>query len=156
MDDQGNITDTYRNAVESGTLAPLKSELEPLTDPVHQLIQVIFDPSVLKDIAGNGHDTKVQANPLNENWKDFQELWERLNQKYAYTVEFDAHELIQKAVAAGRTAFLHDDHRHSNRRGVHEGAYRNQVVWGTGKPIRKGQDHHGSRPTDWLHSGEHL
>lgn len=103
VDAQGNITDTYRNAVERGTLAPLRPELEPLTDSVHQLIQAIFDPSVLEGMADNGHDTKVKANPLNENWKDFQELWERLNKKYAYTVEFDANELIQKAVAAVNT-----------------------------------------------------
>ena len=100
VDDNGGITDTYRNAVGAGSLAPLKSELAPHTDSVHKLIQAIFDPGILKDMAGNGHDTKVKENPLNENWKYFKELWERINKKYAYTVEFDGDELIQKSITA--------------------------------------------------------
>lgn len=100
VDDDGGITDTYRNAAGAGSLAPLKSELEPFTDSVHKLVQAIFDPSILRDMAGNGHDTKVKENPLNENWKDFKELWERINNKYAYTVEFDGDELIKKSIVA--------------------------------------------------------
>lgn len=100
VDDNGVVTDTYRAAVEAGSLAPLKSELAPLAENIHKLVQAIFDPSILKEIAGNGHETKVKDNPLNENWKDFKELWERINKKYAYTVEFDSAELIEKSIAA--------------------------------------------------------
>nr|NNM89840.1 DEAD/DEAH box helicase family protein [Bacilli bacterium] len=103
VDDDGGITDTYRNAAVAGTLAPLKPELEPLTGSIHKLIQTIFDPSILKDMAGNGHDTKVKENPLNENWKEFKNLWERINKKYAYTVEFDSDELIQKSITTINT-----------------------------------------------------
>ena len=78
----------------------MKPELAPLAENVHKLVQAIFDPSILKDMAGNGHDTKIKDNPLNENWKDFKELWERINKKYAYTVEFNGDELIKKSIAA--------------------------------------------------------
>lgn len=100
VDDTGRITDTYRNAANEGNLAPLKPELKPLTESVHQLIQAIFDQSFLADIVGDGHDTKVKENPLNDNWKDFKELWERINKKFAYTVEFDGGELIEKSITA--------------------------------------------------------
>lgn len=100
VDDNGGITDTYRVAAEAGSFAPLKPELAPLAENIHKLVQAIFDPSILKEMAGNGHETKVKDNPLNENWKDFKELWERINKKYAYTVEFDSEELIQKSIAA--------------------------------------------------------
>lgn len=100
VDDNGVVTDTYRAAVEAGSLAPLKTELAPLADNIHKLVQAIFDPSILKQMAGNGHETKVRDNPLNENWKDFKDLWERINKKYAYTVEFDSAELIEKSIAA--------------------------------------------------------
>jgi len=100
VDDNGVVTDTYRAAVEAGSLATLKPELAPLAENIHKLVQAIFDPSILKEIAGNGHETKVKDNPLNENWKDFKELWERINKKYAYTVEFDSAELIEKSIAA--------------------------------------------------------
>ncbi|WP_018213162.1 type III restriction-modification system endonuclease [Desulfitobacterium hafniense] len=100
VDDNGGVTDNYRAAAETGSFAPMKSELAHLGESVHKLVQAIFDPSILKDMAGNGHDTKVKDNPLNENWKDFKELWERINKKYAYTVEFDGDELINKSIAA--------------------------------------------------------
>jgi type III restriction enzyme len=98
VDDNGGVTDNYRAASETGSFAPMKPELAHLGESVHKLVQAIFDPSVLKNMAGNGHDTKVKDNPLNENWKDFKELWERINKKYAYTVEFDGDELINKSV----------------------------------------------------------
>ena len=48
----------------------------------------------------DGNKTKVYENPLNDNFnkKEFQALWERINHKYAYTVEFDSEELIKKCV----------------------------------------------------------
>ncbi|OPG15390.1 type III restriction-modification system endonuclease [Ferroacidibacillus organovorans] len=122
VDDDGGITDTYRNAAGAGSLAPLKSELEPFTDSVHKLVQAIFDPSILRDMAGNGHDTKVKENPLNENWKDFKELWERINKKYAYTVEFDSDELIQKSIIAVNAELRVATLSYTITRGGQEGA----------------------------------
>ncbi|MBT9173122.1 MAG: hypothetical protein DDT21_01512 [Syntrophomonadaceae bacterium] len=103
VDDNGGVTDNYRAAAETGSFAPMKPELAHLGESVHKLVQAIFDPRVLKDMAGNGHDTKVKDNPLNENWKNFKELWERINKKYAYTVEFDGDELINKSITAINT-----------------------------------------------------
>jgi type III restriction enzyme len=100
VDDNGGVTDTYRAAAEAGSFAPLKPELAPLEENVHKLVQAIFDPAIFNEIISDGHDTQIKDNPLNENWKDFKELWERINKKYAYTVEFDSAELIQKSIAA--------------------------------------------------------
>ena len=49
----------------------------------------------------DAHETKVKDNPLNDNFykKEFQTLWNYINHKYAYTVEFDSDELIQKSIA---------------------------------------------------------
>jgi type III restriction enzyme len=91
---QGEITDDYRNAVANGTLAPLEDELAPLAESIHKLVQAIFDPNILKEMAGNGHDTKVKDNPLNENWKDFKELWECINKRCAYTVRFNIRKIF--------------------------------------------------------------
>lgn len=37
---------------------------------------------------------------MNENWKDFEELWERINKRYAYTVDFSSEELIKNSILA--------------------------------------------------------
>jgi type III restriction enzyme len=102
VDDNGTVTETYRSAVALGTFAPLKPELEPFASGIHTLVQGIFDPSILKGMIEDGHDTKVKENPLNDNFKkqEFQDLWSRINQRYAYTVEFDSPELIEKSIIA--------------------------------------------------------
>lgn len=98
VDDNGGVTDAYRAAAEIGSFAPLKPELESMGENIHKLVQAIFDPNILDEMAGNAHETKVKENPLNENWKDFIELWERINKKYAYTVDFRSEELIEKSI----------------------------------------------------------
>ncbi|GHT97193.1 DEAD/DEAH box helicase [Spirochaetia bacterium] len=102
VDDNGAVTETYRAAVASGTFAALKPELEPFASGIHTLVQGIFDPGILQNMIEDGHDTKVRENPLNDNFKkqEFQDLWRRINQRYAYTVEFDSPELIEKSIIA--------------------------------------------------------
>lgn len=101
VDMKRKVTDKYRQEVKSGTVAEFPDELKPMTDGIHTLIQAVYDDSVLKDMFTDGHETKVKDNPLNENFakKEFQALWKQINHKYAYTVEFDSKELIEKAIA---------------------------------------------------------
>lgn len=101
IDDDDKVTDIYRQDIKSGTVAEFSDELKPMADGIHTLIQAVYDDSVLKDMFTDGHETKVKDNPLNENFakKEFQALWKQINHKYAYTVEFDSDELIEKAIA---------------------------------------------------------
>lgn len=48
----------------------------------------------------NGKQTKIEKNDLNRNFykQEFQELWKRINHKYAYAVSFESSELIEKAI----------------------------------------------------------
>lgn len=101
IDDDDKVTDKYRQEIKSGTVAELPEELKPMTDGIHTLIQSVYDDNILQDMFTDGHETKVKDNPLNDNFakKEFQALWNEINHKYAYTVEFDSNELIQKAIA---------------------------------------------------------
>jgi len=38
--------------------------------------------------------------PLNDNWEDFKDLWERINKKYAYKVEIIGNKLIEESIRA--------------------------------------------------------
>lgn len=98
----GEVTKTFRKACAEDTLLPLADELQPMSKSVMKLVQSIYDPSVLNGMIDNGSKTTTQDNKLNANFmkKEFQELWRRINHKYAYTVSFDSEELIEKAVGA--------------------------------------------------------
>ncbi len=101
VDMDRKVTDKYRSDLNAGTLAALPAEIAPMSEDVHKLVQAVFDESILKDMFANGHETKVKDNPLNDNFfkKEFQTLWNYINHKYAYTVDFDSEELITKSIA---------------------------------------------------------
>lgn len=101
IDEDDHVTDKYRADLANDALAPVPESCKEITDGVHALIQSIFDEHALDDMISDGHETKIQENALNDNFykKEFQTLWNYINHKYAYTVEFDSDELIQKAIA---------------------------------------------------------
>ena len=98
VDDNDNITCTYKNDVIENNLAPLPEELKPYTESIHNLIRALYENREyeIKD----GSKAKVRENPLNKNFNkaEFQELWHYINHKYAYTVDFDSDELIKNAI----------------------------------------------------------
>ena len=105
IDNDDAVTDAYRTDLANNALAPLPLDIANMADGVHKLVQAIFDDKVLDDMISDGHETKVRENPLNDNFykKEFQTLWGYINHKYAYTVEFDSTELIQKSIASINT-----------------------------------------------------
>ena len=102
VDDESHVTDAYRSAATSGTLASLPDEVKPYCKWIHKLIEGVWNPSALDGMIENGSTPQTPENRLNENFtkKEFQELWNRINHKYAYTVNFESKELIEKAIAA--------------------------------------------------------
>lgn len=101
VDTKRKVTDKYRADVQMGTLAPMPEEIASMAEGIHLLVQAVYDEKALDAMFTDGHETKVKENPLNENFdkKEFQALWNQINHKYAYTVEFNSDELIQKAIA---------------------------------------------------------
>lgn len=98
----GEVTDLFREELKKGGLKQFPDELAPFTDSIYKRVQSIFDSKVLDDMIDNGSKPQTPVNTLNDNFskKEFQELWKRINHKYAYTVKFDSNELIEKAVNA--------------------------------------------------------
>ena len=97
-DEADKITQTYHDAKKEGRLAPLPPDLAVHAEPVFQLIDSIFSDAQLPPI-GDGRKTRI--NPLNANFdkQAFKELWQRINHKAAYTVDFATAELVKKCVA---------------------------------------------------------
>lgn len=98
----GEVTELFHTDLQDDTLKPLDDDLQPYTEQVYKRVQSIFDPKALDDMIDDGSKPQTPENKLNGNFakKEFQELWHRINHKYAYTVDFDSEELISKAVAA--------------------------------------------------------
>ena len=102
-DDTDRIADAYHDAKKTGTLAPLPEDLRPHAEQVFQLIDSVFSANQLPDI---GDDRRPKKNPLNANFdkQEFKALWNRINHKAAYSVDFDSDELVHKATQELNTA----------------------------------------------------
>lgn len=100
IDDDDHVTDKYRSDLANGTLAPVPESCIEITDGVHKLVQGVYDERVLKDMIKDGRETKISENKLNDNFykEEFKTLWNYINHKYAYTVDFDSKELIEKSI----------------------------------------------------------
>ena len=97
-DDADKITEIYHDAKKEETLATLPEELQKYSDQIFALVDGVYSDAMLPEI---DDDRKGQINQLNDNFdkKEFQTLWNKINQKAAYTVKFDSSELIEKCVA---------------------------------------------------------
>ena len=100
IDEDDKVTDKYRADSANSILASMPESCSGIADGLHALVRSIFDEHALDDMISNGHDTKIQENTLNENFykKEFQALWNCINHRFAYTVDFDSEELIRKAI----------------------------------------------------------
>jgi type III restriction enzyme len=96
-DDTDRISSTYHEAKKEGTLAPLPPELQAHAEQVYQLIDSVFSDSQMFEISD---DRRPKKNQLNSNFEkqEFKALWNRINRKAAYSVDFDSAELVTKAV----------------------------------------------------------
>ncbi|MCB1616712.1 MAG: restriction endonuclease subunit R, partial [Pseudomonadales bacterium] len=96
-DDADQITGAYHDAKAKGALAELPEELKPYADQVFTLVDGVFSESQLMLPED---DRKPKTNPLNENFqkKEFRALWNRINRKAVYRVDFDSTELIKNCI----------------------------------------------------------
>ena len=97
------ITQTFKDDLQNGTLEPMGKKLAGKEEQVITLIKALFDDSIsIEDMIENGNAAAEATNRLNENFnrKEFQALWKEINHKYVYTVHYDSNELIEKAVNA--------------------------------------------------------
>ena len=99
VDKKRSITQKYHDAKKEGMLAELPDELAVHAQHVLGLIDSVFSEGQLPAI-DNGRNN--QPNPLNANFDkaEFKALWNRINRKAAYTVEFETPELVAKCVKA--------------------------------------------------------
>ena len=94
-DDADQITQAYYDDRDTGSRAELPEELEHLSGQVFQLIDSVFSEAQLQQPIDS---RKSKTNNLNSNFEkqEFKALWNRINRKAIYRVDFDSDELIRK------------------------------------------------------------
>lgn len=97
IDDDGFVTQEYKDARADGTLAaPTAEVLKPVMDFMWPLVDALY-LDVPKPVDGR-KPKKVPFNEANFKKREFQELWGRINHKAVYQVEFDSEELITNCI----------------------------------------------------------
>ncbi len=99
---KGEVTDKFREDLKEEKLPTFEDKLAPVSKAIYTRVQTVFDSSVIEKMIQNGGKPKTPENKLNDNFKkkEFQELWKRINHKYAYKCEFKSEELVENAVKA--------------------------------------------------------
>lgn len=95
LDTKGRLTDLYYSDLDNNTL---KVPEEYNKDDITKILDSVYKPIEI----GNANKTKVDVkiNKPNLEKKEFRELWQKINKKSAYTVEFDTDELVKNSVNA--------------------------------------------------------
>jgi type III restriction enzyme len=97
VDTKRNLTKKYYDDVKNETVAPFPDALKIHANEIITLINGLFSDNAIPS-PDNGRAKK--QNPLNDNFnkKEFKALWERINRKAIYQVDFDSNELIKHCV----------------------------------------------------------
>lgn len=101
VDDSDRPTEECKKAIESGIMFfDPPSGLSDYNDAVIELVRTIMDGETLNMMIDDGKKVRIKENRLNDNFnrREFQALWNEINHKYTYRVEYDSRELIRKSV----------------------------------------------------------
>lgn len=100
VDKDNRLTEKYHTDKENNSLVEMPEILAPYTESIHNLVEGIFNEKTLENMIENGNQSKAIDNSLNDNFKkkEFQTLWNYINHKYAYKVDFDSDELIKNSI----------------------------------------------------------
>jgi type III restriction enzyme len=96
---KGCLTDKFYDDKDRGSLV-LADEVKDCADSIIDLLDKIYDPNAFK--IDNDRDVPITAslNANNFGKAEFKALWNKINKRSAYIVDFNADELTQKAITA--------------------------------------------------------
>ena len=95
VDDDGALTAKYHDDKRNGTLN--FGNVDDMRDGIIAVLNMVFDPSTTKP----DDSRKTRTAKLNEeNFALFKDLWERINQRTYYQVDFETPDLVKKSIKA--------------------------------------------------------
>lgn len=96
---KGMLTEAYRVDKAAGTLH-LSEEVAQYTAGICSLLDTLYDPDAVKPDDARKNNIELHLNKSKFGSKEFKDLWNRINAKSAYVVDFDTDELILKSINA--------------------------------------------------------
>ena len=99
IDKKGSLTDKYYEDKANGSIK-IAEEVAECADAIVEIIDSIYDEKAIvpEDARRNNVELKVDDNKLA--MPEFKALWERINSRSAYVVNFETEELIKNAITA--------------------------------------------------------
>ena len=97
IDENDNITNKLKEDIANNAIS-IPDVMKDHADEYKKLIESLFTETKIE--IGNANKNNITNLKLNDNFykKEFQELWNKINVKSMYEVDFDSNELIEKAI----------------------------------------------------------
>src|SRR5699024_3944422 len=97
LNDNNELTDTYYSDVKNGDLK-VAEELVPYTYEIIDILDSIYDPNTMKPENARDNNVEAKVDETKLQMEEFKALWNKINHKSAYVVNFDTDELIRKSI----------------------------------------------------------
>jgi len=99
IDEHNLPTDKYHEDVNSGKFV-VSEEFEPYKADIINIVSSVYDPKALAPEDARSNNVEPRVNEEKLQMKEFKELWNRINSKSAYVVNFDTDELVKNSIEA--------------------------------------------------------
>lgn len=99
IDKKGTLTDKYYEDKANGEVK-LADEVAGSAEAVINIIDSIYDAKAMQPENARSNNVELQVNQEKLAMPEFKALWNRINSKSVYVVDFDTDELVKKAIAS--------------------------------------------------------
>ena len=99
IDKQGTLTDKYYTDKANGEIK-LTDEVAGASASILAIIDTIFDDKAMQPENARANNVELQVQKDKLAMPEFKALWNRINSKSVYVVDFDTDELVRKAIAS--------------------------------------------------------
>ena len=96
---KGQLTDKYYNDKKNGEIE-VAEEVADSVEAVVNILDSVYNPDAFKPENARSNNIELEIDKNKLAMPEFKKLWNQINSKTVYVVDFDSEELVKKAVAA--------------------------------------------------------
>jgi type III restriction enzyme len=94
---KGVLTDKYYDEKDNGILT-ITEELQDSKESIIDILDTIYNPKILQPENDRSNNVELKFDKNKFERKEFQNLWNKINIKTSYVVDFETDELIKKSI----------------------------------------------------------